>query len=68
MNNAKFIADEFSHVSEFADVEYKPSLQISAARLEYAPGQDILKTKHISITWQQFEQIKRYLIDSEKDN
>lgn len=61
MNNAqKFISSEFNYISdnvpESAKV-YKPCIVISHG---------IAKTKHISITWQQLEQIKQILIDSEK--
>ena len=54
MNNAqKFISSEFSYISdnvpESAKV-YKPCIVISHG---------LAKTKHISITWEQLEQIKQ---------
>lgn len=63
MNNAQsFINSEFNYISnnipESSKV-FKPDIVISHG---------LAKTKHISITWQQFEHIKKYLIDSEKDN
>ena len=61
MNNAqKFIADEFNYVADNVPDSsrvFKPDIVISHG---------LAKTKHISITWQQFEHIKKYLIDSEK--
>ncbi len=62
MNNAqKFIKSEFDYISENmpeSQKEYKPSIVIHHG---------LTKTKHISITWKQFEHIKKYLIDSAKD-
>ena len=62
MNNSqKFINSEFNYISEnvpASSMVFKPSIVISHG---------LAKTKHISITWQQFEHIKQYLIDSEKD-
>lgn len=62
MNNAqKFIDSEFSYISENvpdSSKVFKPDIVI---------GHGLAKTKHISITWQQFEYIKQYLIDSAKD-
>lgn len=63
MNNAqKFINAEFNYISDNVPETskvFKPCIVISHG---------LAKTKHIAITWQQFEQIKQYLIDSEKDN
>lgn len=60
MNNAQsFINSEFNYISENVPESakvYKPCIVISHG---------LAKTKHISITWQQFEYIKQYLIDSE---
>ena len=62
MNNAqKYIKSEFDYISENmpeSQKEYKPSIVINHG---------LAKTKHISITWEQLEQIKQYLIDSAKD-
>ena len=61
MNNTqKFINSEFDYISDNVPESsrgFKPDIVISHG---------LAKTKHISITWQQFEQIKQYLIDSEK--
>lgn len=63
MNNAQsFITSEFNYISENVPDSsrvFKPSIIISHG---------LAKTKHISISWEQFEQIKQLLIDSEKDN
>ena len=60
MNNAQsFINSEFNYISENvpgSSKVFKPDIVI---------GHGLAKTKHISITWQQFEYIKQYLIDSE---
>ena len=59
MNNTqKFINDEFNYISDNVPESskvYKPCIVISHG---------IAKTKHISITWQQLEQIKQLLIDT----
>ena len=61
MNNSqKFINSEFNYISENVPDSsrvFKPTIVI---------GHGLAKTKHISITWQQFEHIKKYLIESEK--
>ena len=61
MNNAqKYIKSEFDYISENmpeSQKEYKPSIVINHG---------LAKTKHISITWEQLEHIKQYLIDSAK--
>ena len=61
MNNAqKFINSEFDYISDNVPDSsrvFKPTIVI---------GHGLAKTKHISISWQQFEQIKQLLIDSEK--
>jgi hypothetical protein len=63
MDNAQsFINSEFNYISDYipeSSKVFKPSIVINHG---------LAKTKHISITWQQFEQIKQLLIDSEKDN
>ena len=63
MNNAqKFINSEFNYISDnvpYSSRVFKPDIVISHG---------LAKTKYISITWEQFEHIKQYLIDSEKDN
>ena len=63
MNNAqKFIVGEFDYISDNvpdSSKVFKPAIVISHG---------LAKTKHISISWEQFEFIKQYLIDSEKDN
>lgn len=62
MNNAqKYIKSELDYISENmpeSQKEYKPSVVINHG---------LAKTRHISITWEQFEHIKQYLIDSAKD-
>jgi len=59
MNNTqKFIDGEFSYISDNVPKSlrvYKPCIVISHG---------IAKTKHISITWEQLEQIKQLLIDT----
>lgn len=63
MNNAqKFIAGEFSQHEKYADKSYKPSLVINSCDNK---GEGI-RTCYLGITWEQFEHIKQYLIDSEK--
>ena len=61
MDNAQsFINSEFNYISDNVPESskvFKPDIVI---------GHGLAKTKHISITWQQFEQIKQLLIDSEK--
>ena len=61
MNKSQnFIKSEFDYISENmpdSQKEYKPSIIINHG---------LAKTKHISITWEQLEQIKQYLIDSAK--
>ena len=61
MNSAQsFIDSEFNYISDNVPESskvFKPAIVISHG---------LAKTKHISITWQQFEHIKQYLIDSEK--
>lgn len=63
MNNAQsFINSEFNYISDNvpdSSKVFKPCIVISHG---------LAKTKHISITWEEFEHIKQYLIDSEKDN
>jgi hypothetical protein len=63
MNNIlSFINSEFNYISDNVPESsrvFKPNIVISHG---------LAKTKRISITWQQFEQIKQLLIDSEKDN
>ncbi len=60
MNNAqKYIKSEFDYISENmpeSQKEYKPSIVINHGSA---------KTKHIAISWEQFERIKQYLINSE---
>lgn len=62
MNNAQsFIDDEFNYISENVPDSsrvFKPSIIISHG---------MAKTKHISITWDQLEQIKQLLITSESE-
>jgi hypothetical protein len=59
MNNAqKFINSEFNYISDNvpdSSKVFKPNIVINHG---------LAKTKHISITWQQFEQIKQLLIDT----
>jgi hypothetical protein len=59
MNNAqKFINAEFNYISDNVPETskvFKPDIVIDHG---------LAKTKHISITWEQFEHIKQYLIDS----
>lgn len=61
MDNAQsFINSEFNYISDNVPESsrvFKPSIIISHG---------LAKTKHISITWKQFEQIKQLLINSEK--
>lgn len=61
LNNVqKFIKSEFNYISDNvpdSSMVFKPSIVINHG---------LAKTKHISITWKQFEHIKHYLIDSEK--
>lgn len=61
MNSAqKFINSEFNYISDNipeSSKVFKPDIVISHG---------LARTKHIRITWQQFEHIKQYLIDSEK--
>lgn len=63
MNNTQsFITSEFNYISDNVPESsrvFKPGIVINHG---------IAKTKHIAITWKQFEHIKQYLIDSEKDN
>ena len=57
-NKQKFIAIEFDYVLDQATPEnrlYKPKLQINHCGA---------KTKHISISWEQLEQIKQLLIET----
>ena len=60
MNNAQsFINSEFNYILENvpdSSKVFKPCIVISHG---------LAKTKHISITWEQLEQIKQLLIDSE---
>lgn len=61
MNNAqKFIVGELNYIADNvsdSSKQFKPSIVINHG---------LAKTKHIGITWEQFEHIKQYLIDSEK--
>jgi hypothetical protein len=61
MNNSqKFINSEFNYISDNVPESskvFKPDIVI---------GHGLAKTKHIGITWEQFEFIKQYLIESEK--
>ena len=61
MNNVqKFIVGEFDYISDNvpdSSKVFKPCIVI---------GHGLAKTKHISITWEQLEQIKQLLINSEK--
>ena len=61
MNNAqKFIADEFDYISNNvprSSKVFKPAITISHG---------MAKTKHISISWEQLEQIKQLLIETSK--
>ena len=61
MNNVQsFINAEFNYISDNvldSSMVFKPTIVI---------GHGLAKTKHISISWEQFEHIKQYLIDSEK--
>lgn len=63
MNNVqKFINSEFEYISDNvpdSSIIFKPNIVISHG---------LARTKNIAITWKQFEHIKQYLIDSEKDN
>ena len=60
MNNTQsFIASEFDNV-------FDPVLSRQGFKPDIVIGHGLAKTKHISITWEQFEFIKQYLIDSEK--
>lgn len=55
-----FINSEFNYISDNipdSSKVFKPCIVISHG---------LAKTKHISITWEQFEHIKQYLIESEK--
>ena len=63
MNNSqKFIKSEFEYIKGLNMLEsqkqFKPSIVINLG---------VSKTKHISITWEQFEHIKQYLVDSAED-
>jgi hypothetical protein len=60
MNNAqKFIIAQFEHVEQkrIENDPFKPQIKVNFG---------LCDSKHISITWDQFEHIKQYLIDSEK--
>jgi len=60
MNNAqKFIIDQFEYVGQkrIENDPFKPQIKVNFG---------LCDSKHISIIWQQFEQIKQLLIDSEK--
>ena len=61
MNNIqKFINSEFNYILDSvpnSSREFRPSIIINVS---------LARTKHIGITWEQFEYIKQYLIDSEK--
>jgi hypothetical protein len=61
MNNTQsFINAEFNYISDNVPESskvFKPSIVINHG---------LAKTKHISISWEQFEFIKQYLIESEK--
>jgi hypothetical protein len=61
MNNTQsFINAEFNYISDNvpdSSKVFKPCIVISHG---------LAKTKHISISWEQLEHIKQYLIDSEK--
>lgn len=62
MNNVqKFIAGEFDYVkSQYPDYDSAlPQIRVNFG---------LFSSKYINITWQEFEQIKQLLIDSEKDN
>lgn len=63
MNNAQsFINAEFNYISNNipdSSKVFKPAIVISHG---------LAKTKHIAITWEQFEQIKQLLIDTSEDN
>ena len=60
MNNVqRFISSEFDYVKA-QHPEYDSALP--QIRVNFG----LTSSKHISITWLQFEQIKQYLIDSEK--
>ncbi len=64
MNNVQsYIKSEFEHIinnTPESQKQFKPSIVINNG---------LAKTKHIAITWEQFEQIKQLLINSvEKDN
>jgi len=59
-NKQKFIASEFDYISSNVPASskvYKPCIVISHG---------IAKTKHISISWEQLEQIKQLLIETSK--
>lgn len=62
MNNSqKFIVSELNYIADNvpeSSKQFKPSIVISHGSA---------KTKHIGISWQQLEQIKQYLLESEKD-
>ena len=60
MNNAqKFIIAQFEHIEQkrIESDPFKPQIKINFG---------LCDTKHISINWEQLEQIKQLLIDSEK--
>lgn len=62
MNNTqKFIAGEFDFVKSNHS-NYDSALP--QIRVNFG----LTQSKHITITWEQFEQIRHLLIDSEKDN
>ena len=62
MNNVqKFIASEFDHVKA-----QHPDYESALPQIRVNFG--LTSSKYLSITWEEFEQIKQLLIDSEKDD
>lgn len=62
MNNVqKFIAGEFDYVKA-----QHPEYDFALPQIRVNFG--LTSSKYLNITWEEFEQIKQLLIDSEKDN
>lgn len=57
----RFIAGEFDYVKA-QHAEYESALP--QIRVNFG----LASSKYLNITWEEFEQIKQLLIDSEKDN
>ena len=61
MNNAqKFIKSEFEYVERNSNAEFNPRIRLFSTGLI----DDGITSKHIRITWDQFEAIKQLLIDT----